>query len=184
MLVVAGFPFAAVGFERNAAEGVPPGVRLGEGAVPQVLRRREGQDQVALGAGRHVDGVPLQPVRGIGEAGAEPPGIVLGLADTFGMAETGPLGLQHGEDLFLVVQDVIAGQALAPPAASLNPAWADHLAPDAGAFDDAPAGCFQFRIDAIRAGLGLGLVVQAHGSVCVRSVRRRRRVAEGIGEGH
>ena len=164
VLVVARLPFAAGSLELYRAEGVAPRVRLGEGAVPELLRRREGQEHVVLGAGRHVDAVPAQPVRGVGESGAEPAGIVLGLPDAVAMTEAGPLGLQHGELLPLVEQDIVAGQALATLAAGLDAAGADHLAPDARTFDDVPQpAALQRRIDALGAGIGFGLVMQAHG---------------------
>ena len=134
-----------------------------KGALPQLVRGRERQIDIALGPLRHVDAVPAQPVRGIGEAGAEAAGVVLGLPDPFAVTESGPLGLQHGELLALVEQDIIAGEALAPLAPGLDAAGADHLAANARAFDDAPAGRPQHRIDALGAGIGLGLVVQAHG---------------------
>ena len=164
VLIIAGLPFAAVGLELHGSEGVAPVVPFREGPVPQVVRRREGQEHIALVAGRHVDAVPLQPVRGIGEAGSEAAGVVLGLPDSVAVAEARALGLQHGELLPLVEQDIIAGQALAAFAAGLDAAGADHFPADAGAFDDAPAGRPQHRIDPLRAGIGLGLVVQAHGS--------------------
>ena len=93
VLVVPGFPLAAVGLEVHGAEGIAPWVRLGKGAVPQLLRGREGQVNVALDPVGHVDAVPLQPVRGIGEAGAEASGVVLGLPDAVAVAEPRPFGL-------------------------------------------------------------------------------------------
>ena len=82
----------------------------------------------------------MQPVRGVGEAGAEPGGVILGLTHTVAVAEARPLGLQHRELLAPVEQHVVAGEALATFAAGLDASGTDHLAANTGAFRPAPAG--------------------------------------------
>jgi hypothetical protein len=136
---------------RLVAQGEAVAATSGAGTPTALSLQRFGH------AGRHVDAVPADAIRRVGEAGPEAAGVVLGLADAGGVAEAGALGLDHGELAVAVAQHVIGRERVRPPAAARDPAGADHLAPDPRAADDTPSGLAQDGVDAVGAGVGFGL---------------------------
>ena len=165
MLVVARLPFAATGFERHGAETIAPVVAVREAALPELFRRGERQGDIAFAAGVHVDAVPADAVGGIGKAGLEPPGIVLGLTDAGGMAQPGFLGLDDRQLAATVAEHVVRRQRGATLSAGQDAAGADQFALDLRPLHPAPTGLVQHRVDAVGAGVGFGFV---HGHDCNR----------------
>ena len=122
--------------------------------VPEFVRRRIAR-QFAFRALLHVDAVDALAVGGVGEADGELAGVVLGLRHAFGQRFIPRLGLDDGELGVAIDQHVIGGERLAAPPVAFDAAERDRVfAPDAAAFDDAPARRLQRGIDMLGSGFG------------------------------
>jgi hypothetical protein len=140
--------------EGHGGEAVAPGVRLREGAVPQLVWGGETGD-LALHAGLHVDAVHALPVAGVGEPHGQLPRVVLGLRDAPGQRLVPRLGLDHRQLAVAVHQHVVGGQRTPAPPVPLQAASRDLvLAEDAAAVHHAPAGLPDGGVDVLGSGLG------------------------------
>ena len=113
LLVVPRRVRAALGLGSDIGEPVAPLIALGERHVPQFLRGRVRRN-VLLVTGRHVDRVDLTAVRRVGEADVELGCVLLRLADTLGVREVEPFGLDHRELLAAVLEHVVGDVRLGP----------------------------------------------------------------------
>jgi hypothetical protein len=154
VLVIAALEIAAAILERYRRETVAPGIGRGKRQPPQFVRRRKA-GPLALGPGLHVDAIDPPAVGGIGETHRQPAGVILGLAHALGQFLVPGLGLHHRQFGIAVFEHVVRAQGLAALARALQPPKRDRvLAPDAAAFDPAPAGGGEGRIDVLGAGFG------------------------------
>ena len=153
VLVVAGLPKAAFFLEGGGAEAGPPGVGIGEGGGPEVVRGGKCVNG-AFRAGVHVHPVDVFAVGGEGEAGLKAFGVAFGLGQSFGGGEVAAFGFDHAEFLAMVKEDVISDFRGGPPARALEAARGEYFPPDAAAGDDAPSGSFQGGVDEFGAGFG------------------------------
>ena len=154
VLVVAALEVAALVLERHGGEAVAPGVLLGKGQVPEFVGRRDSA-AVRLRSRLHVDAVDALAVGGVGEADGQLAGVVLGLRHALGQRLVPRLGLDDGELGVAIDQHVIGGERLAAPSVAFEAARRDGVfAPDAAAFDHAPARRFQCGVDMFGSGLG------------------------------
>ena len=112
VLVVAARVRAALVFEGHGGEAVAPGVGLGEGQRPELVRRGVGLDLAFL-AGLHVDAVDALAVGGVGEAHGQLAGVVLGLADALGQLLVPGLGLDDRQLAVAIDQHVVGDERLA-----------------------------------------------------------------------
>ena len=151
MLVIASLPAAASVFKGDCAEAIPPEVGLLEGGIPELFRAWKGGNMLLL-AGLHVDPVDTQAVGGKGETGLEAGCVALGLAHALGVREAAALGLNHGQFMAFVDEDVIGDLGFAAFVTAEDAARSNDLPPDSAAFDFAPASLGQGRVDQLCSG--------------------------------
>ena len=95
------------------------------------------------------------PLVAIGVADRQLAGVVLGLRHALGQRFIPRLGLDDGELGVAILKHVIGGERLAASPVAFDAAERDRIfAPDAAAFDDAPARRFQGGIDMLGSGFG------------------------------
>ena len=169
VLIVAAGVGAALVLERDGGEAVAPGVRLGEGHGPEFVGGGEA-GSFAFAARFHVDGVDALAVGGIGEADGEAAGVFLGLADALGEGDVPGFGFDDGEPAVAVFEDVIRDERFGALSAAFDAAGGDgEFAPDAAAFDDAPARRFQGGVDVLGSGFGFVHGCFSSGRVALQS---------------
>ena len=155
VLVVADLPLAAAGLRRERRRsGRARRSASAKTRAPQLVGRRVRVD-VAFGAGLHVDAVDAHAVGGVGEPGLEFFGVAFGLAEAFGVGRVAFFGLDDGQLLAAVDQDVVGDVAAwrAGPRLASRPSVICSRRTRL-AFDDAPAGGAQGRVDQLGAGFG------------------------------
>ncbi len=95
------------------------------------------------------------PVGRVGEAHYQLAGVVLGLPNALGQRLIPCFGFDNRQLDVAVFEDIVCGQRLATLASSFQATERNRiLAPDATAFDDAPAGSGQCGVDVFGAGFG------------------------------
>ena len=154
ILIVARLPLAALVLEGDGGEAVAPGVLLGEDDIPEFIRRRI-SGNILLRAGCHIDLIDADTIGGVGEAGLQLAGILLGLPDALGIRQIPPLGLDHGQLVIAVGQHVVGNVLFRPLAGPLQPSKGDDLAPHPACFHDAPACRPQGRVNQLGASFSL-----------------------------
>ena len=82
LLVIASLKRSTLVFKRHLRKTVPPGIGLGKGRFPQILRRRKAR-QFALPTRLHINTVNTLTIAGIGEANTQLTRVIFSLADTF-----------------------------------------------------------------------------------------------------
>src|SRR6185437_13121931 len=139
VLVIASLEIPALVLEGDGGEAVAPRICFGEGQAPQLVGPWKARQSAFL-AGLHVDAIDALPVARIGEADGELAGIILRLRHAFGQGFVPGLGLDHAELVRAIFEDVIGDERLGAAAKTFDAAEGDRVfAPDAAAFDDAPA---------------------------------------------
>ena len=162
VLVVARGPHAAAVLVGHVAQGLPPAVggrSAAEHLVPQVVGGGVGQRRdVALDAGAHVHAVQALAVGGVGDGGLQFLRVLLGLTQAVGHAGGVGLGLNHGQLLAAVGQDVVGPLVFFAPAVAGEAAGGQFLPLDPGALDGgrarAPAGGLEGGVDQLGSGFG------------------------------
>ena len=154
VLVIASGVRAAFVFVGHLGEAISPRIGLGEGFCPEFLRRGKRRD-LSFRAGLHVDGVDAGAVGRVGEAHRELAGVIFRLPDALSEGFGDRLGFDGGELGVAKFENIVRLERLAASAAPLDAAGADEVfAPDAGAFDHAPACGGQRGVDEFGSGLG------------------------------
>ena len=154
VLKVAAGMGAALVLEGHGGEAVAPRDGLGEGQVPEFVRRGIAR-RLAFLAGLHVNAVNALAIGAIGVANGHDSGVVLGLRQALGQGLVPGLGFDDGELGVAIFENVVGDERLGTPTLAFEATESDLVfAADAAALDDTPACRFQRGIDVLGSGFG------------------------------